>query len=152
AGRVLAVLVPDRVVVARRRRVRLVVRRLEVLVLVRVALDRRVRERAARGGRGLLHVGLLHVRDRDLVLAGRVLRIPAPVAPAVAAEGPGGKRRDAGDDHHGEEAAEDVLKALAAGLAGALGGLALLALLAPALLLFLAAGHASREGSGTRPV
>src|SRR6201999_4261861 len=84
---VLAVLVPDRVVVARGRRVRLVVGGLEVLVLVRVALDRRVLELAARGGRRLLEVGLLDRRDRRGLARGGRPGAPAAVAPAEGARG-----------------------------------------------------------------
>jgi len=47
---------------------------------------------------------------------------------------------------------EDELEALTAPRGSLLRGFALLALAAAALLLFLAAGHASREGSGEKRV
>ena len=114
AGVVDAVLVPDRVVVARGRRVRLVVRRLEVLRLVRVALDRGVDELAA-GRRGrLLEVRRLLRRDLGATSLTLVPRAAVAAAAAAAAEDAAGQQRDDARDHqHDEQAAEHELEPLA---------------------------------------
>jgi hypothetical protein len=144
ARRVDAVLGRRRAVVARGRRVGL------VLVVdrgvggqVRAALARVRLERAARGLHGGVEVGDLLGRQRGVDVVGGGLA----VAPAAAAgDDRRDHRRDGGEPQH---APGDQLQPALAGRLAGLGLFARLTLKAPTLLLFLTARHA-RERSGAR--
>jgi hypothetical protein len=140
-----AVVVPLREVVARRRRVRLVVRGREVLLLVVRALVLRVRDGAPGGLRGLVHVGGLLGRDLDVGAGARARRGLVLVG---AAHGGDDGDDDRGDRDQAEDPAADHLEPLAPGGRGGLLALELHARLAARLLLLLTTGHGIGESSG----
>jgi hypothetical protein len=128
------------------RRVGLVVRCREVLGLVVAALDRRVRDLAARSLGGRVEIADLLLRQRDVLLgqlfaARDFLRRALAVAPVPAAERAADEQYDDRDHGHAGQHGAGERQALTARRGSLLGLLAGKSLLAPLLLFLLPAGH-----------